>query len=585
MKILNEYQKIIKDAGNIQKAYFTTFNISAQFVEKYVLPPLLEKDFCKDWYDYIDIDKALMASKIDIKFFYDYNMYDDAEDEKKTLVKFYPIKQERGVFHPKVIYVEGDKKAFLIVGSGNLTKNGWSENIEAFYSVEVFSNNPLFDNLNIFWNKVFSLANDKPYKSNKKFIHPPEENSSIYPHKFIFSNHYNKDKVPFLEGMKDESSFLQVWSPYFSNDINDMINDKLHKENIYIIPDFTSEDKIRIDNVKTLSQLQNSNIVSIYKEIQESDSKRVNHSKVWLSKNKLAIGSYNFTAAALYGNNFEAALILENINSEALTVDKLRKDRYECVDISSLQTSIGNILEDDREKNNFSKRFQVTIDWKDRGIKISPVLKKSEIIIFDKEYDHVTITNMSDIEKENLFDFFIVNKSYRIFDDHDTLLYQGLIIEFNADENNRKILKIESLDEMFSFDEKIIENGDNREVMERILNYRENRKVKQTNNNIDYYNIFNFFHKKLLELNKILSNPKALHRFYYQTSTSLKNIKNILETEKADVKNHNLQLYIMIYEYSILQKISKKNDLIMENINIGLNEKDEHFIASFSNVK
>ena len=597
MKILSEYREAIKSAGKIKKAYFTTFNISAQFVEKYIVPPLLDpdKEFCKDWYDYIDLDKELMNSKTDIKFFYDFNMYDESQDEKKTMVTFYPIKQECGVFHPKVIYIEGDKASFLIVGSGNLTKNGWSENIEAFHSVEVFKNTEISNKVNTFWQQVFGLADNKKYRIDKMFIDPIKLNKEgIIQPDFLFSNFY-QDKSLFLESILNNSKFLQIWSPYFSNDINEIMKKEINDKPIYIIPDFTSEDKIRIDDKETLEKLQVNENIHIYKDIK---NERMNHSKVWITNNKIAIGSYNLTKQALYGNNFEAALILNNIDTKKLNVKD--NNEYEKREASSLQEIERNKIEDDNEKNGFSMLFTVFADWNKSKITINcPSKDKANIqrlkIFFHKSYkingDEIELNN---IETAEIFDYLITNKNYRIQDNDDNILFEGLVIEENASEKNRKIIKVESLDEMFTFEEKIISNLSDRETIERIYKYRDKNHRQKVKNNIDYFNIFTFFNKKLEEAKKIIKEEnslKSIENFCYRDSTSLRNIKNILEAEKQQLNNKNLRLYLMIDEFNniviIFNNEQIKKDLEIDNIkeDIGLTYLDEKFIGEFNNDK
>lgn len=54
--------------------------------------------------------------------------------------------ERKGLFHPKVIYIENDKgKGILFVGSlGNLTLSGWGRNVEAFQIVDIEKNSNLF---------------------------------------------------------------------------------------------------------------------------------------------------------------------------------------------------------------------------------------------------------------------------------------------------------------------------------------------------------------------------------------------------------------------------------------------------------
>lgn len=142
MKLYTQYlsslENLRKGGKTIKKAYFTSFNLSPEFFETYILPPLLEEDIPDNSFQYETLNVKLeeLEKKLDLKVFYDANMM-QLNEQKRTILKFNPILmtneqgKRKGLFHPKVIYLENEDEGILFVGSGNLTLSGWGRNIEA----------------------------------------------------------------------------------------------------------------------------------------------------------------------------------------------------------------------------------------------------------------------------------------------------------------------------------------------------------------------------------------------------------------------------------------------------------------------
>jgi len=167
MKLYEKYKEIVKELGTIKKAYFTTFNISPEFVERYILPPLVGENIPKNALGYESINQKLeKTKKPDIKFFHDANMT-KFDEGKKTSVAFYPIVMTNGVFHPKVIYLEGDNAIYLIVGSGNLTLSGWGRNRESFRIIKIDKAPNLYNQAHNFFVDVFEKSGLKKERKNQ----------------------------------------------------------------------------------------------------------------------------------------------------------------------------------------------------------------------------------------------------------------------------------------------------------------------------------------------------------------------------------------------------------------------------------
>ena len=159
LKLIEAFSEQVKSLGPLKRAWFTTFNLNIDFFERHVLSALLERDKPRSRIDFELMQQTLngklketkksngkIESAIDVKIFADQRMY-DAGDVKRTAIEIYGVNPslldkhstrygsfgDRTLFHPKVIYLEGDKgEAILGVGSANLTVSGWSTNQEVF---------------------------------------------------------------------------------------------------------------------------------------------------------------------------------------------------------------------------------------------------------------------------------------------------------------------------------------------------------------------------------------------------------------------------------------------------------------------
>ena len=111
-------------SGRWKHALFTTYALSLSFFETYLLRAGLKRNGCTDIWLVADADgyNASLAEKQASSVGVDYRLVS--------------VALPRGVFHPKCVYLSGDDRDLLIIGSGNLTFGGHGRNIEVF---EVFS--------------------------------------------------------------------------------------------------------------------------------------------------------------------------------------------------------------------------------------------------------------------------------------------------------------------------------------------------------------------------------------------------------------------------------------------------------------
>lgn len=106
-----------------ERALFTTYALSLTFFESYLLPPL-RKAGCETVDILVDKDgyRASMMERRSLSVGQEYGLI--------------PVSLNTGIFHPKCVYLCGESRDVLFVGSGNLTFGGYGKNIEAFDGVD-----------------------------------------------------------------------------------------------------------------------------------------------------------------------------------------------------------------------------------------------------------------------------------------------------------------------------------------------------------------------------------------------------------------------------------------------------------------
>jgi len=544
-KIYYEYKNIIniiKKAGKIKKAYFTTFNFSFDFFETYILPPLLEVDIPTNEFEYENINEALENKKFEIKIFYDFSAL-NLQDKKRTIIEVTPVFIKDGFFHPKVIYIEGEK-SYLIVGSNNLTLAGWGRNLESFFVLEV--DEFLKKQVNCFFENINSLEKLKSYDN------------------FDFEKKYN-----FLFGKKIKDLLKDqeviVFSPYFS-DIKSMIG-KLQIKECYIVPD-TVNNKIRLSNLPS--------DINFY-FFKDFDSSRFNHSKVFVTKTHLIIGSYNFTHEAI-DNNIESALAikgdffdefkkrLELANVYPMDEDELTTEQ----EMFEKRFDIGVDLVFDYEKLEFDCKKLIEFDKKNIKIVLPPNIKKplSCKIKLDNNEMALFLRNI------------IKNKTFTLEKDNK-IIFEGIINEKNT-KNTRSIYKVETLEDIFySFLEDKPTKA--KKTYEKYISKSlEEKNLKNSNDTlINYFSLFSGI-EKLYETLSDLRTEQALTQFGYTDSNSLSNLKLVFE-ENKDKLSETMQ-YIFAYELNILiDKFNKKSKTKLNKIKYKKDKKIEKFFLETKN--
>jgi len=494
MKLLEELAEQIKELGSIKRVWFTTFNLNLEFFERHVLPTILQMDKPKNRIDYELMQQRLNGkvvsgksssgnnylAKIDISIFADQRMY-DASDLKRTAIDVYSINptqlqsslnlSQQALFHPKVIYLEAeDGKAILGAGSANLTLSGWSNNQEVFAFRKIAANSQR-KAVDSFYSALFSsvgLPNKKKTIARKLF--PEADQQWQFIHSLAKPNFLD---ALFTGSAKAEEHELAVWSPYLPADLASFITrlesrvQKITGEklplSLQLSPDRVENKFIRTKWSEKVELLQQSGMLNFYNQaraIEKHENCDLCHAKIWMTSNRLAIGSWNFTTPGsnlLLNNkkndephiNIEAGFIFEHKEHvhkqlgqkfEAKNNDFMSSERLE---EHSLEVS--KLLPFD---------IRVSFDW--RTLKYTILLSAESALITGYQLklpdidDAIKLDQLSGSTTEILVDephFLLSQHSYEVRY-HNRLLHRGFIIETQSE--LRRVEHFDTLDDIFN---------------------------------------------------------------------------------------------------------------------------------------
>lgn len=305
MKLLNVFEKQVKAVGAIQKIWLTSFVIDVEFIETYLLPVVLGMDVPKLRMDFEAMQQELGARGIDFQVFCD-KRFIEPDQNKRTAIPIHCVSPERltpngavrftkdSLFHPKVVYIQGEEGAVLGSGSANLTVSGWGRNREVFHFVPVASDD-LAASVVDFFQPIFANVR-QPFDWN---LAPQQGESESQTAVFcssvagpLFLERLFGDVTPYE---------LAAWSPYFPGDIASFIT-KLHSfagnssMKVQIVPDRVENRYLRARWSEGLGELHEKGLLSFHTSpLQGDDRLSMTHAKVWKTPNTLAIGSWNFT--------------------------------------------------------------------------------------------------------------------------------------------------------------------------------------------------------------------------------------------------------------------------------------------------
>jgi hypothetical protein len=371
IKLYNQFTSFLKERSKVKVAWFTTFNFSISFFERYMLSALANTDYrnLRSLKDYEALNQRLFGEDedaINIKVYYDYRaMRPEVKKTSFTTVGINPqeldLKFQNGVFHPKVILiVDEDNNGWIVTGSMNLSMSAWSSNSEcvtikkiedkrnAKHIIEFFRRLAKFE-------EDFQLIEGLDRKWQREL---KEDTNWLFQHSLSGPS--------FLDLFPVNNKNLHVWSPYFSDDVPEIIEDTFSSAlSVNIIPDHSDKDTVKISK-EVVDKLCENRRVKFFKDQHDfGDYKPMVHAKVWLSEDKLGIGSWNFTFAGLNikkgRSNIEAGIIQTITPAEYQEILKSstiqQKQSVKGLEQSELQEERQQLIQD------WTMSCQIIADW------------------------------------------------------------------------------------------------------------------------------------------------------------------------------------------------------------------------------
>lgn len=372
MKLLQAFKDQLSLLGPLKRVWFTSFNISTDFIETYLLPAILKMDAPRNRMDYESFQMELTQKNIDLRIFCDKRVL-EPDQYKRTAIAIHPVsvrafsdfegKSSESLFHPKVIFLEDTNgKMILGAGSANLTVSGWGRNQEVF-SFRVVANNEQYQQIKRFFSTIGEqLGLELELGTKRKF--DGEDSNWRFAHSF--------QKKTFITQLFDgvAAKRLTVWSPYLSENVPQLMESIRHASRtpgltFSVVPDRIEGRYIRTPWSESLSgSLEKGDLSFRTPPGKKPDNIELVHAKIWLASgsqaSRLAIGSWNFTqsgASSFERRNIEAGILIDyekapNIIGEVIPVTAADFASDEILAKESL--SLPEILPFD---------LQVTFDW------------------------------------------------------------------------------------------------------------------------------------------------------------------------------------------------------------------------------
>ena len=242
-----------------------------------------------------------------------------------------------GSFHPKVILSIGDEQVSLIIGSANITTQGFTTNAEICssmsYSIAEASGNQVIRDVVRFFQGISPLIESEPHRTEiEKTLSRLSFSDKIKDNKDTYFLHNLESGIldQIIEIVDEDIESIQVLSPFFSpnTELISLIQSKFSRNiSFYLDP--------RSNNFPVESIKEYENIESIIFYLIKFPQNRHLHAKAILLKGKrksyFLFGSANFTDAALLkthgsGGNIECCIL--RISDSLDYFDNIFSDKY-----------------------------------------------------------------------------------------------------------------------------------------------------------------------------------------------------------------------------------------------------------------
>lgn len=599
MKLYQTYKKVISLIKPVQTAWFTTFNLDPELIEKFLLPCIVDKEptdlVTAEDFEALNVDLQDKDRNIDVKIWYDYRALNFRNNKRTTIDLFpvdpsilYNVNKTAAIFHPKVIFLKGSSEAYLITGSFNLSIAAWSSNRESVIVKRID------DRKNA--NNVISFFKGLGANTSKliKWADSMKKKEADWHFIYSLSNEFNLfDHI--------EKGDLSVWSPYFSANTDKFIKSLQKKgyKKITLIPDVPDNGRIRILS-DDLELLNKNSSVSICKSSDYDESQPFHHAKVWLTSNSLAVGSWNCTYPATgldiadTEKNVEAGIV---VTSNKLIEKSLRNNL-----VPLKLKNIPQYSEEDMDTewkevlNPFTYCINIIADWEKFTYVLDNISleNKCSVSLPDSPNEKILLKNINGRSFLKNYRRVLKDKSFTVYDSTEKEVYKGYLLEYGK--KDRPVYGYGSLSDLLDS----LINDPLGETTHKRCQYR---LPNEEDNNDDpmqsiysgsesYYLMFVSFQKLLDNIEKISGDQKALDYLGFRLPGSIINIISLVnESLQNTLKGHDQDNFL--YHYFLVCEVNscvsafneffdgKKIDLIdisrLKKM-LGFNLADERFL-------
>jgi len=361
--VISEHLSELVSGCHVEAAVFTTYNFEPHFFEVDVIPYLLNKTIPFSNDDRVkkyQVMEALRCSDIEIEVFYDRPMFENSDQAPSMEYLFHGVNLLPFAFHAKNIYLlvrnkETEKKSLIFgVGSNNLTKAGWWENIEVQHWEVIHQDSAneqlasqLLEDMSWLIEQRNLLTNDVALEKLQKFLSNCKVTQDRYPISYFQIN--NKNFITFLRksldsNFKEKHWHLEIISPYFVNDPESLLHEQFFnlgvQDIVMLLPiDQDNNALCELQYYETIRNSENTTWGQWTKKYakalgvdKKQEQYRNLHAKIFHFYNDeesyIFIGSVNFTRNAFY-SNVESGFLIRQKKIEPL-LDLIPED----VDIS-----------------------------------------------------------------------------------------------------------------------------------------------------------------------------------------------------------------------------------------------------------
>lgn len=586
IKLYKHFVEKIGELGQIKRAWFTTFNLDISFFEKYILSAILGKEFneVKTALDYEALNENLAndideipEDKVDVRVFYDYRMLKLEGGAKQTTVHLHPINTsrlkksksgsfEKGVFHPKVCLFQTRKdELWLMCSSANLTFGGWARNRESFF-LEKINNNKNAREVGAFFSDLTNSIKEFKEDLLLKKLNNGRFGSKETNWQFLSS--FSKETL-INRLIKDNPKHLRVWSPYYAENISELIKSTLNGiKEIELVPAKTETQKIRITELEYKSCLDLGNIKFLQDLLEKENAEAFVHAKVWLTNSKIAIGSWNMTHAGMNlskqgNNNIEAGVIVNITNQQYKHIISIHKTQelfnHDFCSAEELDKEKSEILDD------FKTSVELVLDWDKQLIK----LEQPTLRVLIKEIGADSKINLAGLGSLDISVFetpisiqghqnnLSRDRFFEITDKAQKSLFKGYLREVGL--AYRPVMSFENIDDYLKGwvnespeDKSEYHNLAYNSIEKNLL--AQTKTILESSGQNTWFSSFQAFESIINRLKKTMELPKP------QRVVELKKIGRALPGSLNELKNHLLELKKL---YTINPEKFKKSPLYL----------------------